>query len=91
MGKKNLLKIPPEIIARIKAFGQDDVVVACAKLVRNNDVQNYAALKLKLAGGVIVAPEPFLPDPKAGRYSHINVEGKEVIRKDLDAHQVSCD
>jgi hypothetical protein len=40
MGKKNLLKVPPEIIARIKAFGQDDVVVACAKLVQAAPTRN---------------------------------------------------
>lgn len=89
MAKKNLLKVPPEIIARIKAFGQDDVVVACAKLVRNDEVQRYIALHLRLDGDTIVAPEPFLPNPKAGRYSHTNVEGKEVIRKDLPMYMKS--
>jgi hypothetical protein len=89
MGKKNLLKIPPEIIARIKAFGQDDVVVACAKLVQNDQVQNYAALHLMLEDGQIAVPEPFLPNPSAGRYSHTNVEGKEVKRKDLPMYMKS--
>ena len=89
MGKKNLLKIPAEIIERIEAFAQDDVVVACAKLVFHDRVQDYARLGLRLDGGAISVPQPFIPDPRAGRYSTANVEGKEVIRKDLPKYTKS--
>jgi hypothetical protein len=89
MGKKNLLKIPTEIIERIEAFAQDDVIVACAKLVFHDRLQDYARLGLRLDGGAISVPQPFIPDPRAGRFSTANVEGKEVIRKDLPKYAKS--
>jgi hypothetical protein len=33
--------------------------------------------------GQLNVPPPFVPDPRAGRYSLVNVEGKELIRRDL--------
>jgi hypothetical protein len=89
MGKKNLLKIPPEIIERIESFAQDDVVVACAKLVFHDRVQDYARLGLRLNGGDILVPQAFIPDPRMGRYSKANIEGREVVRKDLPKYKKS--
>lgn len=89
MGKKNLLKIPTEIIERIEAFAQDDVVVACAKLVFHDRVQDFARLGVRFDGGILSVPQPFIPDPRAGRYSTANVEGKEVIRRDLPKYTKS--
>jgi hypothetical protein len=89
MARKNLLKIPKEILERIAQFGQDDVVVACAKHIAHDQIKAYAGLGLKVENGEIVTPAPFIPNPKAGRYSHANVEGKEVIRKDLPKYTKS--
>jgi hypothetical protein len=83
MTKKNFLKIPQVIIDRLNAFAQDDVVAACAKLVRNNEIQRYAKLGLKIEADVIVTPQPFVPHASAGRYSKTNTEGKVVKRTDL--------
>jgi len=83
MRKRNLYKIPKQIIDRIRAFDQDDVVVASAKLIRHEDIKDYSALGIKIRGGKLALPNPAVPDPSAGRYSRANVEGLEKPRKDL--------
>lgn len=83
MAKRNLLKIPQQILDRIRTFDQDDIVVASAKLLRLEDVSRYAHLGMSIKDGGLITPEPRIPDPKAGRYSLANVEGLEKTRKDL--------
>jgi hypothetical protein len=83
MTKRNLNKIPSTIIERIRTFDQDDVVVACAKLLRLNDIEKYSHLALTTDGAKLIVPPPRVPDPTAGRYSRANVEGYEKVRKDL--------
>lgn len=80
---KNFLKVPANILARLKSFGQDDVVVACVKLVTPDDVAKYRHLGLSLANGELVAPARQLPSPGAGKYSQANVLGWEKVRRDL--------
>jgi hypothetical protein len=80
---KNFRSIPSELRQRIQTFALDDVVAACAKLLRTQDVSRYGHLGLKLMDGQLNVPPPFVPDPRAGRYSLVNVEGKELIRRDL--------
>jgi hypothetical protein len=83
MAKKNLLKLPRQLIERIKTFELDDVVVACVKKLLPADVPRYRHLGIALNGNDVVAPPPTVPPAKAGRYSRANVEGKEVVRRDL--------
>ena len=83
MAKRNFLKIPLKIIERIRTFDQDDVVVACAKFLRPEDVERYFYLGLSLAGAELVVPMPAVPNPAAGKWSRANVEGYEKIRRDL--------
>jgi hypothetical protein len=60
---KNLLKIPRHILERIQQFGQDDVVVACAKHITTDQVDAYAHLGLKVENGEIGVSVPFVPNP----------------------------
>jgi len=83
MPKKNIRRVPANLIEKLRRFDQDDVIVACTKFLRPEDVSRYLALGLRLKSGKLVFPEPFVPDPKAGRYSRANVEGYEKVRKDL--------
>jgi hypothetical protein len=64
-------------------FDADDVVVACAKSLRPDDVRNYRHLSVALNDGVLTFPPTQLPPPHAGRYSQANVEGREIVRRDL--------
>lgn len=79
---KNFRRIPPEIRQRLETFALDDVVVAVAKQLRVKDVEKYAHLGLRIEDGGLVIPAPFVPNLNAGKYSKINVEGKEIILKD---------
>lgn len=83
MTKRNLIKIPQLIIDRIRAFDQDDVVVACVKLLRPEDIPRYGPLGVSLVGPKLTTPSAVVPNPAAGRYSRANVEGYEKVRKDL--------
>jgi hypothetical protein len=83
MAPRNLRKIPPEILERIRTFAQDDVVVACAKFLRPEDVTRYAPLGLSLANGKLITPPPALPNPNSGRFSKANMYGYEKVRTDL--------
>lgn len=80
---RNIRKIPQTLIDRMRTFGQDDVVVACAKLLRLEDIARYSKLGLRVEGGKLVTPAPAVPEPSNGRFSRANVEGDEKIRKDL--------
>jgi hypothetical protein len=80
---KNFRRVPDEVRKRLETFALDDVIVACAKQLRLQDVERYAHLGLRLENGKLVVPPGFVPDVRAGEYSRINVEGKEIIRKDL--------
>lgn len=83
MVARNLLKIPRTILERIRTFSQDDVVAACAKFLRPEDVPRYAALGLAIIDGKLVTPPPALPNPTAGRFSKANVYGYDKVRDDL--------
>jgi hypothetical protein len=81
--KKNLLKIPPLILDRIRTFDQDDVVAASVKLLRPADIDRYSHLGIALNGSTLVLPAPSPPQPDAGRFSRANLFGEEKVRKDL--------
>jgi hypothetical protein len=80
---KNFRQVPLQVRQRLETFALDDVVVACAKQVRAEDVHKYDHLGLRLEGDRLIVPPPFVPNPNAGKYSKINVEGKDIKRKDL--------
>ncbi len=83
MPKKNIRRIPDSILYKIHAFDQDDVVVACAKVIRSEDVVRYAHLGLVLMGDDLALPSPSVPPVESGRFSRANVEGWEKVRTDL--------
>lgn len=83
MPKKNIRTIPPSLLEKIRAFDQDDIVVACAKLLREADIPRYSPLGLAIVEGQLTLPAPSLPNPAAGKFSRANVEGLEKVRRDL--------
>ena len=87
MPKHNLRAIPARVLEKIASFEQDDVVVACVKLLQNEDVARYAHLGLKISSSGLLTPPPTVPDPSAGRYSAANVHGMEKVRRDLPMTQ----
>lgn len=83
MPKRNIRKIPPILIEKIQTFETDDVVVACVKFLRSEDLPRYSHLGLKLKNGKLLISSPIIPNPGAGRYSWANVYGRYKIRRDL--------
>jgi hypothetical protein len=81
--QKNIRIVPKRVLNRIHTFELDDIVVACVKRIAPIDVDRYAHLGLKFTAGQLVLPGNQVPPPGAGRFSHANVEGREVVRKDL--------
>ena len=81
--RKNLLKVPAAILARIRTFDQDDVVAATVKLIKPSGLSHFSYLGVGLGPEGPILPAPFLPDPGTGRFSNANVHGWEKVRKDL--------
>ena len=81
--RKNIRIVPKQILDRVHTFELDDIVVACVKKIKPKDVERYAHLGLKMSAGALLVPSNKVPPPTAGRYSRANVEGREVVRKDL--------
>jgi hypothetical protein len=81
--KKNLLKVPQPLLNRLNAFAADDVVVAAVKRITARDVERYQGLGISIESDELALPSSFVPPVEAGKYSRANVEGKDVVRKDL--------
>jgi len=83
VAKQNYRKIPADVLAKITKLAVDDIIVACVKRLKPEDVARYAHLNLKLENGIIVIPQPVIPPARMGKFSDTNVNGKEVVRRDL--------
>lgn len=83
MARKNYRKIPANVLAKITKLAVDDIVVACVKRLKPEDVAQYAHLHLILENGAIIIPLPVIPPARMGKFSDTNVNGKEVVRRDL--------
>lgn len=81
--RKNLRQIPRAVLDRLKTFAQDDVVAACVKRLRPADITLYGHLGLRLENGNLLVPLPAVLHLRAGKFSRANLEGKDIIRRDL--------
>jgi hypothetical protein len=83
--RKNLNKIPEQVIAAIAAIPGSEVVVATVFKVSQADLLcgRYRNLGLGFENDALVFELIFVPNPAIGRYAKANTAGKTVIRKDL--------
>lgn len=83
--KKNLLKIPDFLANKVKSFSKDDFVVAAVKKISATDIISgkYSHLGIKLAGETPTFSNNLVPNRRVGKFSQLNVDGEEIIRKDL--------
>lgn len=83
--KQNLFKVPNGIKNKVESFGNRQFIVAAVKKIPQSDVEHglYEHLGISLDEDGIVIPDPQSPPATIGRWSRINLEGKEVVRKDL--------
>lgn len=86
MSKKNIRKIPETILVKIKSLNTNLVVAGCFKIYTKGQLSRGALkhLGVTLSSKKLVIPEePVLPPKSSGKYSRMNVDGYEVVRKDL--------
>ena len=83
--KRNIRKVPDWILAKIRGFKKKDVIVACVVKIPASSIFSgkYAHLSLKIEDGKPVFPSSIVPDESIGKHSGINVNGYELIRRDL--------
>lgn len=83
--KKNFRKVPLRLESKLKRIDCKDVVVACVKKVKKTDIEAdlYMHLGVSSPFNESQFPTKILPSHTIGRYSEINIYGKEVTRKDL--------
>lgn len=83
--KKHLRKIPQDIFAKLKTIKGNEIVVGCAVKFKP-DALSSGSLKhlgISLTPQGIQLPPAIIPPKEQGKYSTYNVEGIEIIRKDL--------
>lgn len=82
--KRNLRKVPDIILAKVDSIG-GPIVVSCVKKIGASDIANgtYNHLGGELQDGQPRFPEKVVPDPRMGRYSTRNIDGRVIVRRDL--------
>lgn len=84
--KQHYRKIPASILHRIEQLNTDEIVAACVRPVTAQELADgrFRHLGLSLEQGLPRIQEPhLLPSPHQGRYSRFNLEGREIVRRDL--------
>lgn len=83
--KKNLRKIPQHIERKVKNINADDVVVCVAKEFKAEDLKNniLSHLGIVLTKEGLKFPREIIPPAKSGKFSNRNINGYEIIRRDL--------
>lgn len=85
MAKKNIYKIPGQILKKLETIDGKEVIVGCAVKFKAEDL---ASGELKHLGIVLTEkglnlPTSIIPPDSQGKYSDRNINGFEVTRKDL--------
>jgi hypothetical protein len=83
--KKNIRRIPDDIVAKLKTIKGDDIVVGCAVIFKAADLAGgkLKHLKVKLTNNGLEIPPSIMPVPSQGKFSAKNVDGEVIVRKDL--------
>lgn len=84
MAKKNLRLIPKAITSKLKALS--NTVIAAASKVYSAEELAKGKLKhlgVQLSEGKLSFSKSMVPPETSGKYSYKNVNGEEIVRKDL--------
>jgi hypothetical protein len=83
--KKNLRKIPKDIQEKLKTISNKEIVVGCAGKFNSDALASgrLAHLGVTLTPQGLQLPSGVVPQENQGKYSAQNVNGLEIIRKDL--------
>ncbi len=85
MAKKNINKIPQDILKKIESIATNEVIVGCAVKFKAQDLASGRLdhLGITLTDKGLEIPESIIPPEDQGKYSERNVNGHEIVRKDL--------
>ena len=83
--RKNINKIPETIYKKLETITSNEIVVGCAIKFRKEDILSgkLSGLGIKLDQNGLQFPLSVIPSKDSGKYSNININGREIIRKDL--------
>ncbi|MBP6977627.1 MAG: hypothetical protein KBB71_04865 [Lentimicrobiaceae bacterium] len=95
MAKKNIYKVPQNILRKIEAIKSNEIVVGCAIKFKAQDLLSgrLKHLGISLTSEELNIPKSVIPPKDQGRYSKRNINGVVIIRKDLplETHYNSVD
>jgi hypothetical protein len=85
MAKTNLRTIPQSIDHRLKQLKSRSIKAASSRVysAQELDEGKLSHLGIALSKGVLSYPKSILPPEKSGKYSARNINGEEIVRKDL--------
>lgn len=83
--KKSFRKIPTSIITRFKYTDGCPIVVGCSQVYRVGDILSgkLKHLGIELSNKGLTFSDSIIPLAKNGKYSGRNINGYEIVRKDL--------
>lgn len=83
--KKNLMKLPEDVFQKLENFDDDFIVVGVAKEMTEDEINSglYQHLGIEFIDGELSYVPNILPNPKIGRYSNYNINGRTFPLKDL--------
>ncbi len=85
MARKNLNKIPPDLMRKVGSISGDEVVVGCAVKFKAQDLVSgrLKHLGIALTERGLEVPTSVIPFETQGKYSKRNINGHEAVRRDL--------
>ena len=83
--QKTFRKLPISISARLGKLDSQQMIVAALKSLKYNDIRDglYEHLGIEFQGDEVAWPKSVIPVAVVGRASSYNLNGKEIVRKDL--------
>lgn len=85
MPKKNFRKIPERITNKVNQLPDRYLTVSCLMTYSANEIRNgnLNHLGITLDESGLHFPQSIMPQENQGKHSYKNVNGKEIVRKDL--------
>lgn len=83
--KKNINKIPKDVYVKLETITNKDIVSGCAVKFRADDIiaGKLAHLGITLTSSGLQFSNNVIPPEDRGKYSDRNINGYEIVRKDL--------
>ena len=83
--KSNLRKVPQKILTKLENIPSQAIVVGCLKKFSSEEINKgiLSHLNITLTPKGIVSQKSIIPPASQGKHSAWNVDGRELIRKDL--------